>query len=358
MSADDLLPDDYDTVLAMLRAQVRSSRVRAHLRVNVELTHLYWSIGRTLVEKQATGAWGASVLDRVGRDLRAEFPEMRGFSRTNLKYMRSFAKAWPRSPAIGQQPVDQLPWGHITVLLSRLDDPASRDWYAARALEQGWSRSVLINQIMNRALERTGAPPTNFDARLTADDSDLARQLGRDPYVFDFLDVHGGLSERAMEQALIDRIADTLRELGTGFAFVGRQVRLTVDASEHYVDLLFFHVEQLRYVVVELKVGEFEPAFTGQLGFYVAVVDDTFRREAHRPTVGILICAGAAERTVRYALSSAGSPMAVSTYSYESLPADERRSLPSADRIIAAVAPPTWDSASTGSARAGDDQLA
>jgi predicted nuclease of restriction endonuclease-like (RecB) superfamily len=358
MSAHEVLPDDYDAVLAVLSARVRDSRFRAHLRVNVELTHLYWSIGRTLVEKQATGAWGTRVVDRVARDLQAEFPGMKGFSRTNLKYMRSFAKAWPASRAIGQQPVDQLPWGHITVLLSKLGDQATRDWYASRACEQGWSRDVLVNSIMSRAFERTGASLTNFDAHLTPADSDLARELARDPYVFDFLDVRGELSEREMEQGLIDRVADTLRELGTGFAFVGRQIRLTVDRADHYVDLLFFHVEQLRYVVVELKVGDFEPAFTGQLGFYVAVVEDTLRRHSHRPTVGILICAGRSEQTVRYALQSTGSPMAVSTYSYESLPADVRQALPSADRIIAAVGSRAGDGPSARIARAGADQPA
>jgi predicted nuclease of restriction endonuclease-like (RecB) superfamily len=253
--------------------------------------------------------------------------------------MRAFARAWPHAEPgrEGQRPVDLLPWGHITVLLGKVADAQARDWYATRAVEQGWSRSMLVNQIMNRALERTGAPPTNFDVHLAAEDSDLARELGRDPYVFDFLDISGIVSERALEQALIDRLADTLRELGSGFAFVGRQMRFTVDGADSIVDLLFFHTEQLRYVVVELKVSAFEPAFTGQLGFYVAVVDDRLRRPGHRPTVGILICAGRGEQAVRYALGSASSPMAVSTYTYGSLPQDEQDALPAEDSIIAAV---------------------
>ncbi|WP_317230860.1 PDDEXK nuclease domain-containing protein [Clavibacter sp. MX14-G9D] len=238
------LPDDYGEVLAELSAHVRRARGRTQLRANVELVQLYHAIGRTLLARQRTDAWGSGVLDRVAQDLRAEFPSMTGLSRTNLKYMRAFARAWPHGEAgpEGQRAVDLLPGGHITVLLGKLPDGEARDRYAAVAVAQGWSRNVLVNRIMSRSLERTGAPPCNFDAHLAPEDSDLARELGRDPYVFDFLEVGGTLSERAMEQALIDRLADTLRELGSGFAFVGRQVRFTVDDADALVDLLFFHI--------------------------------------------------------------------------------------------------------------------
>lgn len=262
---------------------------------------------------------------------------MKGFSRSNLKYMRLFAKAWPDGTAIGQQPAGLLPWGHIMVLLDKLNDQDARDWYAARAAEHGWSRNVLTNQIMNRTRERIGAPPTNFAGQLAPADSDLARQLGKDPYVFDFLDLTGEVAERDLEQALMDCIVDTLRELGAGFAFVGRQVHFDIDGDDFYVDLLFFHTEQLRYVVIELKTDKSEPAFAGQLGFYVAVVDDKMRRDFHRPTVGILICGSRNEHTVRYALGQATAPMAVSTYSYETLPAEEQKALPAAEQIIAAL---------------------
>jgi predicted nuclease of restriction endonuclease-like (RecB) superfamily len=249
--------------------------------------------------------------------------------------MRAFAQAWPAGSSIGQLAVGQSPWGHITVLLDKLEGQDVRDWCAARAAEHGWSRDVLTNQIMNRTRERIGAPPTSFSGQLAPADSDLARELSEDPYVFDFLDLTDEVAERDLEQALMDRMVETLRELGAGFAFVGRQVHFDIDGDDFFVDLLFFHTEQLRYVVIELKTGKFEPAFAGQLGFYVAVVDDKMRRGFHRPTVGILICGSRNEHTVRYALGRTAAPMAVSTYPYETLPAEEQEALPAAEQIIA-----------------------
>jgi predicted nuclease of restriction endonuclease-like (RecB) superfamily len=331
------LPTDYASVLAALKEQVRAAQLTAQRRVNTQLIELYWSIGHVILERQEDEGWGSAVVARLAEDLRAEFPAMKGFSRSNLFYMRAFAEAWPDRSRIVQQAAGQLPWGHIMVLIDKLDSAETRDWYAARAAEHGWSRNVLTNQIMNRTLERIGAPPTNFAGQLAPADSDLARELGKDPYVFDFLDLTHAVSERELEQALMDRIVDTLRELGAGFAFVGRQVHFDVDGDDFYVDLLFFHTEQLRYVVIELKTGKFEPAFAGQLGFYVAVVDDKMRRDFHRPTVGILICGGRNEHTVRYALGQASAPMAVSTYTYETLPASEQQALPAAEQIIAAL---------------------
>ena len=332
-----LVPDDYRGVLEELKGRVRSASLHAQRRVNTELIGLYWSIGATLSAQQSAGGWGTGVLDRLADDLRAEFPRMKGFSRSNLKYMRSFAQAWPDAGPIGQQAVGQLPWGHVTVLLDKLDDRTARDWYAEKAAAHGWSRNVLLNQIMNRTRERIGAAPTNFAGRLAPDDSDLSHQIAKDPYVFDFLGLTDDVAERDLEQALMDRIVETLRELGAGFAFVGRQVHFDVSGDDFFIDLLFFHTEQLRYVVIELKTGTFDPAFTGQLGFYIAVVDDTMRRDFHRPTIGILICGGRNNHTVRYALGQTNAPMAVSTYTYDTLPADEQQVLPTAEQIAGAL---------------------
>lgn len=336
-SAIEPLPSDYQTVLAELKLRVRSSRLTAQRRVNTELISLYWAIGNTVLERQVDQDWGAQVVVRLAKDLRAEFPTMKGFSRSNLFYMRAFAQAWPGREQIVQQPAGLLPWGHIMVLLDKLDSQSDRDWYAEKATEHGWSRNVLMNQIMNRTLERTGAAPSNFAGQLAPTDSDLARQLAKDPYVFDFLDLTDEVAERELEQALMDRIVDTLREFGAGFAFVGRQVHFDVGGDDFFVDLLFFHTEQLRYIVIELKTGKFEPAHAGQLGFYIGVVDDKMRRDFHRPTVGILICSSHNEHTVRYALAQTGSPMAVSTYTYDALPIAEQQVLPTADQIAAAL---------------------
>jgi len=294
--SDPALPLGYPELLDELKAAVATARLQAHRTVNTELLALYWQIGHKILERQQAEGWGTRVVDRLAVDLRAAFPQMRGLSRSNLKYMRQMAGAWPRS-AIGQQPVGQLPWGHVTVLLDKLVAQAERDWYAASAAEYGWSRNVLLNQIMNRLHQRASAAPSNFTAQLPPADSDLAQQLTRDPYVFDFLDLAGTVAERDLEQALMDRLQAFLLELGHGFAFVGRQYHFEVDGDDFYIDLLFFNWAQSRFVVVELKIDKFVPEHAGQLGFYVAWVDDNLRNpDRHSPTVGILICAGRNER--------------------------------------------------------------
>ncbi len=334
---EESLPGDYERLLGELKEQVASARFEAQRTVNAHLIQLYWNIGRVILNRQTHQGWGAKIITRLAQDLRHEFPEMKGLSSTNLHYMRAFAAAWPGNELILQQPVGRLPWGHITVLLDKLDDHTTRNWYAREAAQHGWSRNVLLNQILNRTLERTGAAESNFATQLAPRDSELAQQIAKDPYVFDFLDLTGQVAERDLENALMDRLVDTLRELGTGFAFVGRQVHFDVGGDDFYIDLLFFHVDQLRYVVVELKTGKFRPEDAGQLGFYVALVDDQLKRAAHSPTVGILVCSDRNKRTVRYSLGRASSPMAVSTYTYESLPVEEQRVLPAADDLAAAL---------------------
>jgi predicted nuclease of restriction endonuclease-like (RecB) superfamily len=330
------LPDGYADFLTGLKIRVREAQLRAQRVVNTQLIELYWQIGSQILAQQEAQGWGSGVIRRLAEDLRVEFPQLTGLSYRNLQYMRSFASAWPGEPIV-QQPVAQLPWGHITVLLDKLDDNTARDWYAAATVEHGWSRNVLMNQIMNRTRERVGSGPNNFTRQLPKPDSELAQQVAKDPYVFDFLGLTGEVAERDMEQALMDRIVETLRELGAGFAFVGRQVHFDVGGDDFYLDLLFFHVAQLRYVVVELKTGKFQPEYAGKLGFYVAVVDDKLRLPAHNPTVGILICGSRNDHTVRYSLGQTASPLAVSTYTYDTLPADERTALPDAERLAAAL---------------------
>lgn len=190
--------------------------------------------------------------------------------------------------------------------------------------------------IMNNTMERTGAAPSNFSRQLSAPESELAQQVAKDPYTFEFLGLSGQVAEWDLEQALTERIVETLQELGPGFAFVGRQVHCEVGDDDFYIDLLLFHVEQLRYFVVELKTGKFQPEYVGKLNFYVALVDDKLRRTGHSPTVGILICGSTNEHSVRSALTRSDSPMAVSTYTYEALPAAEKKALPGEDELSAA----------------------
>lgn len=317
----------------------RSGLARA---ANTEVLRLYWSIGRDILDRQSAAGWGSKIVTRLATDLSREFPDQRGWSASNLKNMRRIAEVWSTFDEFGQRAVGRLPWGHIVVLLERLTTRDERDWYAERAVENGWTRNVLEHHIKVNLRTALGAAPTNFTTALDSPDSELAQQLVKDPYVFEHLGLLERKAERDVEQALMDRLQDTMLELGRGMAFVGRQVRLTVpdDHSDHvdefYVDLLFFHVTQLRYVVVELKVGKFEPAHIGQLGTYVAIVDDQYRRpEIHAPTVGILLCTGKSGPTVRYALASTSAPVAVADY--YGLPADARAALPSAEELQAIV---------------------
>lgn len=333
---DLTLPSSYRDVLEQLKDRVRAARTTALRTVNTQLIELYWTIGSSVRTQQERQGWGSGVIKRLADDLRAEFPEMKGFSPRNLQYMTTFANAWPGS-SIAQQPVAQLPWGHITVLLDKIQPQKDRDWYAAAAVEYGWSRNVLMNMIMNKTLERTGAAPSNFAQQLVAPQSELAQQVAKDPYNFEFLGLSGEVAERDLENALTGRITETLRELGPGFSFVGRQVHFDVDGDDFYVDLLFFHIEQSRYVVIELKTGKFQPEYAGKLNFYVALVDDVLRRTHHNETIGILICGSKNDRSVRYSLGRSTSPMAVAAYTYEALPADVRQGLPDAEHLTAAL---------------------
>src|SRR5665647_2126704 len=211
------LPDDYPHLLAELKAQIRSAQWTAARVVNTALIELYWAIGKAILDRQKAEGWGTRVIDRLSDDLRAAYPDMSGLSRSNIKYMRQMAAAWPE-PAIGPQAVGQLPWGHIRVLLDKLDEPDAMDWYARAAVAGGWSRNVLLNQIKGQARDRAGAAPSNFELTLPGEDSELAAQIAKDPYVFDFLGLSGRVAERDLERALVARLRDTLLELGTGFA--------------------------------------------------------------------------------------------------------------------------------------------
>jgi predicted nuclease of restriction endonuclease-like (RecB) superfamily len=332
---DLALPTGYTDLLGELKNRVRTARTQAVRTVNTQLIALYWSIGRTVLERQDVEGWGSGVMGRLADDLRAEFPDMKGLSRRNLFYMRGFAAAWPEP--IVQQPVAQLPWGHITVLLDKAETAEQRAWYASAAVEYGWSRNVLLNMMMNRSMERTGAAPSNFVQQLVAPDSELAQQLAKDPYNFEFLGLSGEVAERDLENALTSRITETLRELGPGFAFVGRQVHFDVDGDDFYVDMLFFNIDQSRYVVIELKTGKFQPEYAGKLNFYVALVDDMLRRDHHNETIGILICGTKNDRSVRYSLGRSTSPMAVAAYTYDRLPPAEQQALPNEGHIVAAL---------------------
>jgi predicted nuclease of restriction endonuclease-like (RecB) superfamily len=326
-------PSGYVEWLAALKAEIRSAQLRASVAVNRELVLLYWRIGREILERQGREGWGARVVDRLAHDLHAEFPSMRGFSPRNLKYMRAFAEAWPEAEMV-QQAAARLPWFHLCTLLDKLNTREERDWYLARALQHGWSRSILVLQIETNARERTGRATTNFEASLPPPQSDLARESIKDPYRVDFLGIGDAAQERTVEDALVAHISRFLLELGAGFAFVGRQVHLEVGGEDFYLDLLFYHLRLRCYVVVELKAGEFRPEHAGKLNFYLSAVDAQVRDERDNPTIGLVLCRTKNRIIAEYALRDTNKPIGVAEYQLvQSLPTPLETSLPSIEQL-------------------------
>jgi predicted nuclease of restriction endonuclease-like (RecB) superfamily len=341
MSADNTIttpPEGYADWLTQLKTEIARAQQRAVLVVNAELVHLYGRIGLDILQRQAAQGWGAKVIDRLSRDLKAAFPDMRGFSSRNLKYMAFFAQHCPEGQ-FGQQAAAQLPWFHIVTLLTKLDNTADREWYATQAVQQGWSRTTLELNIKNRLQLRQGAAVNNFAARLPAPHSTLAHEALKDPYLFDFLGLGNDAHEREIENGLIQHITRFLLELGAGFAFVGRQFRLEVAGDEFFIDLLFYHTRLKCYVVVELKATAFKPEHAGQLNFYLAAIDAQVKAEDDKSTIGLLLCKQQNRLVAEYALSGIDKPMGVAEYQLlRDLPETLERSLPSIADIEAELA--------------------
>lgn len=326
-------PEGYGDWLTELKKRIHTARQKATLAVNHELVFLYWQIGRDILARQAKQGWGAKVIERLAHDLRTAFPEMKGFSRTNLLYMRSFAEAWPDEHIV-QQAVGQLPWGHNLVLITKLKNAEERLTYAQKTLEHGWSRNVLVMQIETRLLERQGNAITNFEQCLPKPESDLARESLKDPYRFDFLGLGDEAQEREIEHALVRHVTEFLLELGAGFAFVGKQVHLEVGGDDFFLDLLFYHLKLRCYVVIELKAGDFKPEHLGQLGFYLTAVDRQVKAAEDQPTIGLLLCKSKNKVVAEYALGDKTQPMGIAEYKLrESLPESLENSLPSIEQI-------------------------
>lgn len=329
------MPEGYGSWLTGLKAKIREARLRTALSVNTELISLYWRIGWEILDRQERDGWGTNVVGRLATDLRAEFAGMHGFSRANLLYMRAFAEAWP-DPTIVQRVVGRLPWGQNIELLTKLKDPAERLWYAEAALEHGWSRPVLATQIQTQLRDRQGKAITNFDRALPPEASDLAQQLVKDPYQFDFMALAPDIKERELERALVARVKDLLLEMGKGFAFIGSQHHLEVGGQDWYVDLLFYHRRLRCLVAVDLKIGAFQPEHAGKMNFYLAALDEQEREPSDNPSIGLILCRERNRVVVEYALRSVASPIGVAEYKLlvaEALPAALAEALPTPEDL-------------------------
>jgi predicted nuclease of restriction endonuclease-like (RecB) superfamily len=327
------VPDSYPALVSDLKRRIADTRLRAALSVNRELILLYWSIGRDILTRQKQEGWGTKVIDRLAADLGRSFPDMTGLSARNLKYMRAFADAWPAAEFV-QQVVALLPWGHNVRLLDAIKVPEQRAWYARQAIEHGWSRNVLEHQIDSNLFARQGSALTNFSRTLPAGQSELAQQILKDPYTFDFLALGPEMLERDLERGLIEHLRSLILELGKGFAFVGSQYHLEVGGQDYYLDLLFYHLRLRCFVVIELKIEDFKPEFAGKMNFYLSAVDDQLRHPNDQPTIGIILCKGRNELIVEYALRDTSKPMGVAQYRLSpALPAQLQQDLPTVEEL-------------------------
>ena len=326
----DAVSDSYGALLSELKQRIRGARVKAALSVSRELVILYWEIGRRILLTQEQQGWGSKIIDQLSADLRQAFPETRGFSVRNLKYMRSFGEAYPDAPFV-QQVAAQIPWFHNCTLLDKVKHPVRREWYIRATIEHGWSRAVLVHQIESDLYGRQGQALTNFEHALPAPQSDLGRELVKDPYNLDFLGLADDISERELERSLLDHLKEFLLELGKGFAFMGSQYHLGVGGQDYYLDLLFYNTILRAHVVIDLKVEAFKPEFAGKMNFYLNAVDELLRHPDDQPPIGLILCKERNQVTVEFSLRGIDQPMGVSAY--QLLPKNVREALPSPEEL-------------------------
>jgi predicted nuclease of restriction endonuclease-like (RecB) superfamily len=324
---------NYIQLLDKLKQEIKTARIKAHLAVNAELTVLYWKIGKHILERQKDEGWGTKVIERLSRDLHCEFPEMKGLSSRNLVYMQTFAKAYPDFE-FTQEVLAKITWYHNITLLDKIRDNKERIWYIHKTIENGWSRNVLVHQIETNLYTRQGKSLTNFSHTLPEEQSDLAQEIFKSSYNLEFLTLEQKAKERDLERSLVSNIRDFLLELGTGFAFMGSQYKITVEEEDFFIDLLFYHVRLRAYVVIEIKTGKFIPEYAGKVGFYLAAIDHQVKRPDDNPSIGLILCQLNKKLIVEYALKGSTKPIGVSGYNItENLPEELKEELPSATEI-------------------------
>jgi predicted nuclease of restriction endonuclease-like (RecB) superfamily len=323
--------NNYPSILKSLKEKIKEARLQASLSVNAHLLGIYFEIGNVIHQQESAEGWGAKIVDKLSSDLNEEFPEMRGFSKRNLRYMRAFALAYPHFPFL-QPPVAKLQntenqndtilqplaaklhWTQHTIILDKAKTLEERTFYIGKTIENAWSKSVLTLQIESQLYQRQGKAITNFSTTLPVPDSDFAQETIKNPYVFDFLSIGEKMHEKELERALIKHLKHFMLELGKGFAYVGNQFNLNVEGNDFFLDLLFFNYHLNCFVVFELKVGEFKPEFAGKLNFYINTIDAQIKEPGHKPTIGILLCKTPNETVVRYSLQGIDKPIGVADY--------------------------------------------
>jgi predicted nuclease of restriction endonuclease-like (RecB) superfamily len=340
---------EYKIWLKDIKSKISSSQVKAAIAVNSALIEFYWDLGKMIVEKQKESDWGNKLLDKLSLDLKSEFIDMKGFSRTNLYYTMQFYKFFnsfnidnPIVPQLGGQLqvvemldiLKKIPWGHLKVLISKVKDNKECFFYIQETISNNWSRDVLALQIKSNLYERQGKAITNFTYTLPEKQSDLAIQTMKDPYVFDFLELTQPYKEKDIEDQLVSNVTKFLLELGKGFAFIGRQYNIEVAGNDYYIDLLFYHVKLKCYVVVELKNTKFIPEYAGKLNFYLSAVDSYVKDDNDNPTIGMLLCRDKNNIEAEFSLRDINKPIGISEFEFtEMLPDNLKSSLPTIEEL-------------------------
>ena len=325
---NDLKGESYMHLIQSLKQEISNARIRAHLAVNKEMIHLYWNIGKKILERQNDEGWGTKVIENISNDLRKEFPEMKGLSYQNISYMRQFVIEY-ENESILQQAVGEIPWGHNIAIFSKIKDPVQRLWYAQKTIKNGWSRNVLSMQIQTNLYARDGKSINNFSSTLPAAQSDLASAIIKDPYNLEFLGIQDKILERDLENKLIDNIRKFLLELGQGFAFIGNQYHIELEGEDYYIDMVMYHVKLKCYVIIELKTGKFKPEYAGKMNFYLNLMDRQVKDNSDNPTIGIILCEDKKGITVEYAIEGINKPIGVSQFKLtETLPRNLENYLP------------------------------
>ena len=355
----------YSSILSGLKEKIRAARQRAALAVNTVLLQVYWEIGRTILDQQEEEGWGTKIIDRLANDLKTEFPDMKGLSVRNLKYMRAFAEAYPQfmqvplaqiedipsmvivpqvaaqmqntyiqGDIIVQAALAQLTWYHHITILDKIKDPDIRTFYIQKTIENGWSRDMMVHQIESGLHNRQGALSHNFKNTLPEYQSDLTQQLFKDPYYFDFLTLSENAKERDLENALISHVINVLKELGDGFAFIARQYNMQAGEKDYFIDLLFYHTKLHRHIAIELKIGDFEPEYVGKMNLYLGLLDDKLKTERDDPAIGLILCKTKDKIVAEYALRDTTKPIGIAEYKISQLlPEDIKGELPSIEDI-------------------------
>ena len=335
----------YREWISEVSKRFHQSQIKAAVKVNDEMLRFYWQLGKELHDRKDKFSYGQSFYKTISRDLRRELPDVKSFSETNLRYMQKFAELYSEVsnlPQVGEdfrseeiEPLFSIPWGHHKIIIDKCNgNPKKALFFVNQVIQNNWSRAVLLNFLDTDLYERQGKAITNFNLTLPAMQSDLAQEITKDPYKFDFITLTQSYNEKELKDALMDNIQKFLLELGNGFAFVGREYRIEIGSTENFIDMLFYHIRLHCYVVVEVKVTEFESSYAGQLGTYVVAVNHQLKTEKDEPTLGLLVCKSKDDIKAQYALEASSQPLGVSAYELSKMiPENFKGSLPSIDEI-------------------------